>query len=204
MAVITISRQIGAGAWILGKRLSKRLGYRYVNENMIIEVARKGKISSGRVRVFEKAETTKLLKFLDKIVITDFIDRHISEKYGLLDEKRYVEMLRAIFQELHEKGNVVIIGRGGQYILKDYKNTYHILLVADLKDRIRLMMDEYRLTENEARRSIIEREKMRDQVLNLFSDPELQNDPISYDLVINTSRVPLEKAEKLVVQLISD
>ena len=68
MAVITISRQIGAGGWTLGKRLSKRLGYRYVNEGMIIEVARKVGVSSGDVRAFEKEGATKLMRLIDRMV----------------------------------------------------------------------------------------------------------------------------------------
>jgi cytidylate kinase len=169
MAVITISRQFGAGGWFLGERLARRLGYRYVNAAMIQEVAKKGKISSGRVRVFEKSGTNKLMKFLDKLVSTDHVDRFVSEKHGHLDEKVYVKMVRSIFEELHEKGNAIIIGRGGQYILKGYPDTHHVLLVGDMKSRIRLIMDTYKLTENKAKAMIKQSEDQRDQVLRLFS-----------------------------------
>jgi hypothetical protein len=82
MPVITLSRQIGSGGWILGRNLARRLGYRYVNEVMIQEVSKKGKISEEKVRVFEKVETTRLSKFLDKLVFTDDIERIVSKKYG--------------------------------------------------------------------------------------------------------------------------
>ena len=169
MAVITISRQFGAGGWLLGERLAKRLGYRYVNEGMIQEVAKKGKISSGRVRVFEKSGTNRLIKFLDKLVSADCVDRIVSEKHGHLDEKGYVKMVRSIFEELHEKGNAIIIGRGGQYILKGYHDTHHVLLVGDMKSRIRLIMETYQLTENKAKAMIKQSEDQSDQVLRLFS-----------------------------------
>ena len=204
MAVITISRQFGAGGWVLGRRLAKRLGYRYVDESMIQEVAKKGKISSGRVRVFEKSETSRLLKFLDKMIAADYVDRFISDKHGRLDEKGYVEMVRSIFNELHEKGDVIIIGRGGQYILKGYPNTYHILLVGDLESRTRLIMEEHQLTENKAKTMMKQKEQQRDQVSRLFSDHEFHDDPIHYDLVINTSRVNLKKAEELILNLVSE
>ena len=204
MAVLSISRQFGAGGWVLGKRLGKRLEYRYVDESMIQEVARKGKISSGRVRVFEKSETSRLLKFLDKMIIADYVDRFVSDKHGRLDEKGYVEMVRSIFNELHEKGDVMIIGRGGQYILKGYPNTYHILLVGDLERRIRFIMETHQLTENRAKTMMKKKEQQRDQVLRLFSDDEFHDDPIHYDLVINTSRVSLKKAEILIFNLVSE
>lgn len=203
MAVITISRQFGAGGWLLGDRLAKRLGYRCINEGMIQEVAKKGKISSGRVRVFEKSGTNKLMKFLDKLVFTDCVDRFVSERHGHLDEKGYVEIVRGIFQELHEKGNVIIIGRGGQYILKDYPNTYHVLFVGDMKSRIQLVMDTYKLTENKAKVMIKQREDQRSQVLRLFSGHEFHDNPMNYDLVINTTQVSLQKTEELVIKLVS-
>jgi cytidylate kinase len=204
MAVITISRQFGAGGWHLGERLAKRLGYRYVNEGMIQEVAKKGKISSGRVRVFEKSGTNRLLKFLDRLVSTDCVDRFVSEKHGHLDEKGYVKMVRSIFEELHERGNVIIIGRGGQYILKGYSNTYHVLLVGDTKSRIRLIMDTYHLTEAKAKAMIRQREDQRDQVLRLFSGHGFHDNPMDYDLVINTTQVSLQKTEELVINLVSE
>ena len=204
MAVITISRQFGAGGWLLGERLAKRLGYRYVNEGMIQEVAKKGKVSSGRVRVFEKSGTNKLMKFLDKLVSTDYVDRIISEKHGHLDEKGYVETVRGIFEKLHEKGNVITIGRGGQYVLKGYSNTHHVLLVGDMKSRIRLIMDTYQLTEDKAKAMIKKREDQRDQVLRLFSGHEIHDNPMDYDLVINTTRVSLQKTEELVINLVSE
>lgn len=204
MAVITISRQFGAGGWVLGRSLAKRLGYRYVDESMIQEVAKKGKISSGRVRVFEKSGTSRLLKFLDKMIAADYVDRFISGKHGRLDEKGYVEMVRSIFNELHEKGDVIIIGRGGQYVLKGYPNTYHILLVGDPESRIRLIMEIHQLTEDKAKTIMKQRERLRDQVLRLFSGHEFHDDPIYYDLVINTSRVSQKKAEKLILKLVSE
>ena len=204
MAVITISRQFGAGGWHLGERLAKRLGYRYVNEGMIQEVAKKGKISSGRVRVFEKSGTNKLMKFLDRLVSTDSVDRFVSERHGHLDEKSYVKIVRGIFEELHEKGNAIIIGRGGQYILKGYSNAHHILLVADMKSRIRLIKDTHKLTENKAKAMIKQMEHQRARVLRLFSGHEFHDNPIYYDLVINTTQVGLQKAEELVINLVSE
>jgi cytidylate kinase len=202
VAVITVSRQFGAGGWFLGRSLAKRLGYRYVDESMIQEVAKKGKISSGRVRVFEKSETSRLLKFLDKLVFTDYVNRFISDKYGQLDEKSYVEMVRGIFYELHEKGNVVIIGRGGQYILKGYPNTYHVLLVGDLETRIRFVVEALQVKEEKAKAMIKQREEQREQILRLFSNHEFHDNPLNYDLVINMSHVDLKKAEELIVKLI--
>jgi cytidylate kinase len=203
MAVITISRQFGAGGRTLGETLAKRLGYRFVNEDMIRDVAKKVGVSSKQVRAFEKDGGSKLLKFMDTIVSRGFIDRLVSEKYGYVDDKSYVPVVKALIEEIYEKGNAVIIGRGSQYILKDHENTLHLLLVADLEHRIRFMMDKYKLSEDNAQKVIKRADQIRANFLCLFSEKASHNDPLSYDLVVNMNRVNMEKAIEIVVGLVS-
>ena len=203
MAVITISRQFGAGGRTLGERLAKRLGYQYINEDMIREVAKKVGVSAKQVRAFEKDGGSRLTKFLDTIVSRAFIDRLVSEKYGFIDEKSYVPVVKALIQEIYEQGNAVIIGRGSQYILEGYDNTLHVLLVGDLEHRIRFMIEKYKLTEANAKRVIKRADQIRSCFLNLFSDESSHDDPLSYDLVLNINRVSMDQAEESVVSLIS-
>lgn len=203
MAVITISRQFGAGGWTLGERLSKRLGYRYVHEDLIKEVAAKAEVSSDQVRAIEERGTTKLMRFLDKIVTTSYIERLLSDKYGFVDEKTYVDVVRSIIQELYEQGNIVIIGRGGQYILRGFADTWHILLVGDLPYRTRFVMNKFKLKEHEAEKVIKNRDRTRIRFLGFFEEEKSPNDPLFYDLVLNMSRLSMDKAEELVYNLIS-
>ncbi len=203
MAVITISRQFGSGGWTLGEKLAKRLEYRYADEDMIREVASKIGASPVQVLAFEKAGGSKLMKFLDKIVSKGFIDRLISEKYAYVDEKGYVDVIKGIIQDLYWQGNSVIIGRGSQYILKDYQGTWHILLVQDLELRIRFVMEKYKLNRSESERAIKTRDQTRNQFLTFFSEKDSHDDPMSYDLVLNMNRITMEKAEELVTELIS-
>jgi cytidylate kinase len=204
MAVITISRLFGAGGWTLATRLSETLGYKCINEDMIKDAASKLNVSSGQVQNFEKDGASKLMWFIDKMINTNFIDRHISERYSYVNEQSYVEVIRKIIIELHEKGNMIIIGRGGQYILKDFPGTRHILLVQELSSRIRFMMKNYNLSLSEAEKAIKQRDQIRTRFLGFFTDKRHIDDPNNYDLVINMDRISMEKAEKLIMGLISD
>jgi cytidylate kinase len=204
MAVITISRLFGAGGWTLATRLSETLGYKCINEDMIKDAASKLNVSSGQVHNFEKDGASKLMWFIDKMINTSFIDRHISERYSYVNEQSYVEVIRKIIIELHEKGNMIIIGRGGQYILKDFPGTRHILLVQELSSRIRFMMKNYNLSLSEAEKAIKQRDQIRTRFLGFFTDKGHIDDPNNYDLVINMDRISMEKAEKLIMGLISD
>ena len=202
MAVITISRFFGAGGRTLGERLAVKLGYRYVNEEMIKEVAAKAGMSPEGVHSFEKSAGSKLMRFLDKLVRLDYLDRIIQNDLGYLNEERYVHAITEIIKEISAAGNAVVIGRGGQYILADRPDVYHIGLVADDEFRRRFVMNKYACTYETADRAISRADQERNLFLKLFSDRSHPNDPRLYHLIINTSRTGLDVAEKLILELI--
>ena len=82
-------------------------------------------------------------------------------KGGYLDEVIYVELLNKIITSFAKEGNVVILGRGGQYILKDLEDTYHILMVADKADRIKFIEKQYNLSRIRATFVVNRQEKRR-------------------------------------------
>jgi hypothetical protein len=59
------------GGRTLGEKLAKSLGYRYAHEDMIKEVTLRAKATTRKILDFERRGTTKLTKFLDKIVKVD-------------------------------------------------------------------------------------------------------------------------------------
>lgn len=203
MAVITISRQFGAGAMTLGKGLSEKLGYHYIDRELIKEMAQEIKVSYDDIRAFENLGSKAFMKILDKIVSTDFIERLVSEKYGYVDEERYVKALTAIVKKIYDQGNAIIIGRGAQYILRDMENTWHILLIADQKYRTDFLMEQFNLTKTDAERAMRRSDRARNLILSCFGNKLSHDDPHLYDLVINMTRVTMEKAEEMVVSLVS-
>ncbi len=205
MATITISRQFGAGGRTFGEKLAKRLGYYYADDVMVKEVAQRMNVSSKAVRGFEKEGASNLMKILDKFISKEYIDRLISEKHGHVYEEKYVESVRSIVRGLHEQGNVVIVGRGSQYILQDEKNVIHVLLVKGLDDRVRFITENYMIrNEEEARRIINRADKIRENFLSFFSNNESHDNPLLYDLTLNMNRINMDQALKLMVDLISE
>jgi len=203
MTTITISRQFGAGGRTLGDNLSKKLGYYYADDVMVKEVAELMNVSPKEVEGFEKAGGSNLMKILDKFLSGDYISRLISEKYGYVYEQKYVDSIRSIVKGLHDKGNVVILGRGSQYILQDEEDVFHILLVGDVDDRAQFLSKKYEFAdENAARKTVMRADKLRDNFLTFFTDSENHDDPRFYDLVLNMKRVSMDKAIGLVVGMI--
>lgn len=204
MAVITISRQFGSGGTTLGGRLAKRLGYRYVDDELIRDVADKVGVSLDQVKTFEKRGTsTKLMRLLDWVVSPEFIERQTSN-HRELDEKRYVDEVKAVILKLYEEGDVVIIGRGGNYTLRDYPNTFHVLLVADLEHRINFLSNKYNLTRSQAEKAIKRADMIRSRFLSCFCDEASHDDPLLYSIILNMNEISVDKAEEVIASLIPE
>ena len=98
-------------------------------------------------------------------------------------------------------GNVVLIGRGGQYILHEFSNAYHILLVADLKSRMKFMQQFYDISDAKAAKVVKQGAARRSSLFKKFGKEDYDH-PHLYHLVLNMSRLSLEQALKSVVALI--
>ncbi len=202
MAVITISRQFGAGGITLGKMVAEKLGYTFVDNEIIQMVATDAKVSTNWVESLEKEAGGTLQRLITNLVSKSLVERILSGERGYLDEEIYVDTLRKIITKLAEADNVVIIGRGGQYILKEDPKTIHLLLIGDLEHRVQFMENHYDLTNKQAAHAVTLDDRRRVNLYRKFGKEDYDN-PDLYHLVLNMSRVELNKARDLVVKLVS-
>ena len=139
MAVITISRQFGAGGKTLGSLIAQKLGYTFIDDAIINKVAEKVKVSDDWVHSIETEAGGKLMNFISKLVSKSFMERILDESKGYIDEEVYIDALKEVFDKFAEEGNCVTLGRGGQYFFQNRENTFHVLMLAELEDRIKFM-----------------------------------------------------------------
>jgi cytidylate kinase len=204
MAVITISRQFGAGGKTLGTLLAEKMGYTLIDEAIINKVAEKAKVSGDWVHSIEKEAGGALLNFLTKLVSKSFMERLLdsSKGYGYIDEDVYIDALKEVIQKLAEVDNCIILGRGGQYFLRNRENVFHVLLVAELEDRIKFMEEHYDLLPTDARNSVMTKDKNR---YNLYMKIGHENfeSPKLYNVTLNMSKLTLNKAAEVVSALVN-
>ncbi|MDM8553069.1 cytidylate kinase-like family protein [Desulfobacterales bacterium HSG2] len=202
MSVITIYRQFGAGGKTLGKMISAKLGYTLVDNEIIQMVAEKAKVSSNWVESIEKEAGGKFLKFISGVVPKSLVDRVLDDKRGYIDEEIYVDMLHNIITRLADEGNVVIIGRGGQYILKEREDTFHLLLIGEKPDRVKFMEKNYNLSPKQALQAVEMDDKRRLNLYRKFGKKDYDH-PDLYHVVLNMSKVSLESACEIVHKLVN-
>jgi cytidylate kinase len=201
MAVITISRQFGAGGKTIGQKVAEALGYTFLDEDIIQIIAEKAKVSPGWVESVEKEAGGRLSRIVTKMVSRPLIDRVLKDEKGYIDEQIYIDYLVVIIAQMAEDGNVVFLDRGSQYILNDFPEAFHILLINTFANRVKFMMNNYDLSENRATHIVKTEEKRR---MNLYRKIGKQDydQPELYHMVINMARLDLDEAVQMILQLV--
>lgn len=199
MAVITISRQFGAGGRTLGSMIAGELGYIFADSEVVQRIAEAANVTPTYVESVEKDAGTNLNRIINKMVNKNLVDRILGGERGYLDEQIYLDYLVVIISQMAEEGDAVILGRGAQYILNDHPEAIHILLVDELENRIHFMIDHYEMSYKKAAQTVAAEDKRR---LNLYhklgkSD---YDDPNLYHMVLNMGRFSLDQAVKTITE----
>jgi cytidylate kinase len=203
MAVITISRQVGSGGDQIARRLCELLGYRYFDKTLMAQVAREQGISDTEAVDFSE-DSYRVRGFIDALLrrtkrvatATTVGTTTRGERTSLVqdvDEEMAVSFVRAAIRALRVQGQVVVVGRGGQAVLRDAADALHVRIIARLEDRLHEVTQAEGLTREAASALIEERDQATAEYLRRFHGVEWA-DPSLYHLTVNCSLLSREAA----------
>ena len=179
--MITISRQYGAGASEMARMLSNRLGFSVIDDELLGMAAQRSGMDLQKIeRVYEQRPSFQDLR----------VYKERSEKY--------ISAVNEVLAELAGRGSAIIVGRGANLALLTHRNVFNLRLVADFQVRLQRVMQREKLEEAAARQKITEADYAREAYYRyLFS--VMPDDPLVYDMVLNTSRMTMEEAAAMVI-----
>jgi len=206
MPVITVRGQLGSGAPEIGKLVAENLHIDYVDREIIADVAQRLTWSKGAIEQKETPPGSLLGRIVDALGRGNNWSTAVQGGYLPtweipLDDTRYILGLESVIKELASSESIVIRGRGSQFILKDYPNALHILVMAPLELRLKRVMETSKLDEKAAKQEIERSDSSRRQFTKKYFDAELE-DPIYYDLVINTGHLSYEAASSVIAHAV--
>ena len=201
MAVLSISRQFGAGGKTLGEELAKRLGYRMADDELVALVAEKAGVSDEWVQVMEREREQSNQGFVSSLLSTRTIEWFFGKTSAKIDDEAMAQYFRGLIPEIAARDNVIFVDRGSQFILPSNSRHIKILLVATQERRVTFLMKRYRLSEKDAWQTVKDWEENRNQFLKIFTSRN-PDDPSVYDMVINTGFTPIEWAVDFIADLL--
>ena len=194
---------MGAGGTEIGHLVADRLGFLYLDEEIIARAAAKGGIAPGEVADEEqrKSAWTRLLQEIGRGAA--------SESYGLAGSSALSadgaspDLIRGLIQEAIEetagRGDVVIVAHAASFALSERPGVLRVLVTASPETRARRFAESHGIEPKAARKSIKESDGARADYLRRFYNVDTEL-PTHYDLVINTDVVRIEQAAELVAQ----
>lgn len=184
MAIITISRQMGTGGIPIAQKTAEKLGYTLVDGDAIMAVA-------------DQYGLTR-----ESLELADEKPPHFSEKLDIKHEIS-LKLIELIVLEFALKGNVVIYGRGGQDLLQGIYSVLRVRIIAPFEDRVERWAEREWLDPDRARLLVRKSDQQRAGFIKYYFDRDW-DDPLGYDLIINTQRLSEETAVRLICDGVKD
>ncbi len=182
MSTITISRQLGSLGTEIAREVAEKLNYEYVDKENIGKVLADYGFGALEVERFDEKKPS-------------------SWDFFSLQKTKFLYSIRAAIYDFAQKGQAVIVGRGGQVLLKNLPGILHIRIFAPFDLRVKRLMESQKIDESQAGRMLRQSERDSDGYMHSFFHVDW-NDASLYDLLINTERISLNTAVQLIFESI--
>jgi cytidylate kinase len=206
-SVVCVSRSLGAGGEAVGRGVAERLGFRYVDEEVISLASEKAGIDPAVVAKAEE-HTTFLSRLMDALAATPMEVEHLLPLHQHADrvprarstfpDEELRRFIQAAIVEIADRGKAVIVAHGGSIALAGRKDVLRTLVTASVATRRGRLWPGRLLNEQEAARAVAESDLERARYLERFFEVS-EEVPTLYDLVLNTDAVSVEQAVDAIV-----
>lgn len=183
---VAISRLPGAGGAEVGQLVARWLDYGFFGQAIVDEIAREVGVDHWMVKGLDERVRTAI----DRFLADTFTHREFTEDDYLWHVSRTIATLG-------RRGSAVIVGRGAAFLL-GREEALRVLVVAPRAQRIARYMQVKDLLPERAEEALTRAEEQRAQ----FAAAQFhvrQDDPLLYDLVVNTGTLSAEAAAGVVV-----
>jgi Cytidylate kinase-like family len=183
---LLISREKGAGGSAVGQLAGKRLGWQVFDREIVDAIAQEAHV---------RRELIECLDERDRATIQDAVARLLHPQP--IETAGYLAHLREVLLTLGHQGDVVIVGRGAEYILPSQFGL-RVRLVAPVEVRARRIASEEDLSLKAARVQVERSDRERRTLARRHFNQELR-DPLNQDLTINTADLTVEATTEVVL-----
>jgi cytidylate kinase len=188
MAIITMSHQMGAGGPEIGMGLAQRLGYHYVDQELIQDAVRRYGLIEEKLSHLDESKPTLFERF-------DAETRH------------YITILQTTLLEFAESDNVVLMGRGGIWLLRGIPHVLRVRVIAPFEHRVRQWIKRTAAVSGEtpnqrAAADLLRRDDSEKSGRMRYLYEVDVADPSLYDLVVNSEKLRHEAAVEMIEHVV--
>ena len=201
--VVCISHAAGAGGEEVGRLVAERLGFLYVNEEIVARAAAKGGVDAADVADEERRKSLAARAL-------NAIAQGGGEAWTLgavgplssreeLDSDDIRSLIRETIEQTAGRGKAVIVAHAASYAIGHGDGVLRVLVTASPETRTTRVAEAEGLDQAGAARALKESDAGRADYLKRFYDVR-EESPTHYDLVLNTDGLSVEQAADLISQ----
>ncbi|HXF96683.1 MAG TPA: cytidylate kinase-like family protein [Gemmatimonadales bacterium] len=201
--LITVTRQYGSGGSEVARRVAEELGWTLIDNAFVDEVARRAGLPPDEVAQREERAPGLLERLARTLAVASpemFLAGGAAGGVPPVDadEATIVKMTERVIAEAAQEGRAVLVGRGAQAILAQRENALHVYVVAPKPWRERAAAARLGVDPAHAAKVVEETDAQRDRYVKTYYGRHRQ-EVTNYDMVLNTERLGIEGAAKLIV-----
>lgn len=184
--IITISREFDSGGRTIGKAVARKLGIPCYDAELITEMAKQSGFAEDYVREAGEYAPGGLLNSM-----------FTSRAGGPTNEDILWQIQCNMVAQLAKKGPCVIVGRCGDYILRDRPDVLKVFVHADMAFRAKRIVEVYGQREESPEQRLKDKDKRRSTYYRFYTGRKWgQLD--TYDLMLNSGVLGIEKCTELI------
>lgn len=199
LPVITIARQFGSGGHEIGTKLAEKLGIKYYDKELIALAAKESGLSE---EIFNQADEKAGNSLLYSMVMGNY---PFGTRFSGVNEMPINDQLfilqTDIIKKAAKEGPCIVIGRCGDYILRDFDPVLKIFVHAEKEDRVKWAVENGLADPKKAPDFLTKKDKQRANYYNFYSNKRW-DDLNNYDLTLNLSTFTVDQAVEIVLQAI--
>jgi cytidylate kinase len=212
--VICVSRTLGAGGEDIARALSQRMGFRYVDDEIVVKAAEKEGVD---VQLIQDAERRKsfIERLLESLAVAPAPEvmaispglmhpaafstgLELTGSGALQGTEHYRQLIRDVVRDTARQGNVVIVAHAAAMALAGEQGVLRILVTASPEARAKRLAEARKFSVEEAQAEIRDSDKSRRDYFRSFYDVR-EELPTHYDIVVNTDALSVEQIVEAVV-----
>ena len=194
--IITIARQYGSGGREIGERIASILGIPLIDKELIKDAAAKGELNEEIIKTADESATNSLLYTLAMGSNVLGTTMHFGYKMPIND-KLFILQSEAI-KNYASQGSCIIIGRCGDYVLREEPNLFRIFIYGDIEHRRARVKERHpEIKSNQIIDVINKTDKRRASYYNFYTGNKWGKYD-NYDMAINSSTFGIEETAKLI------
>jgi len=197
--IIAIARELGAGGRGVGEAVATALDIPLLDNEIVNLVAER--IGAPEAYVAQRDEQVE--SFTERVlrgITAAYPESLSSQELPDWSEERLVQLTETIIKERAASESLVVVGRGAPMLLKDRLDVVRVFVSAPQAERAARIAARMGLSADDALKEMRKSDQRRAAYFKEHYNVMDWRDPRHYDLVVNTARLGIEGAARLVVE----